>query len=121
MTLKQFERQRQKLAASPTCAASCRSSAEDRLAALKRFDKKNDNPGCFSGVAIKRRKFRSKVHQPKLMLQPNYCAVITATVVACAMIGAPTSSGFRRITCPGCVDSSPILPRQRIDSARIAQ
>jgi hypothetical protein len=28
--------------------------------------KKNDNPGCFSGVAIKHRKFRSKVHQPNL-------------------------------------------------------
>jgi hypothetical protein len=31
--------------------------------------KMDGNPGCFSGVAIKHRKLRSKVHQPKLMLQ----------------------------------------------------
>ena len=40
-----------------------------RLAAISSgLAKKNDNPGCFSGVAIKHRKLRSKVHQPKLML-----------------------------------------------------
>jgi hypothetical protein len=45
------------------------------LSGLERSDikktTKNDNPGCFSGVAIKHRKFRSKVHQPKLMPQPK--------------------------------------------------
>ena len=103
MAFERFGAQRQKTeSASPLFQVHENLSWRRSLSGLERSDKKirqkNDNPGCFSGVAIKHRRFRSKVHQPKLMLQPDYCAVMTATVVACAMMGAPTSSGFRRIT-----------------------
>jgi hypothetical protein len=57
---------------SPTCAASPLFQAHENFESAKRLSglpKKNDNPGSFSGVAIKHRKFRSKVHQPKLMLR----------------------------------------------------
>ena len=65
------------LRAEPASTGAQRNPVQGWLSSgLERSDikikpEKNDNPGCFSGVAIKHRKFRSKVHPPKLMPQPK--------------------------------------------------
>ena len=68
--------ERSNKAASPTCVASCLPQVQKERCSdltLERFSKKNDNPGRFSGVAIKHRKLRSKSTNQNLCCSKLLC------------------------------------------------
>lgn len=70
IAVERFGAQRHKQRTSPPLRALTNLKLAILMSGLERSDQKMDgNPGCFSGVAIKHRKFRSKVHQPKLLSQ----------------------------------------------------